>query len=212
MAGGALAEKETGTRTLQSLDHVDIEMDNSEAYSMRVTIDVRVIDGVNVNVYFMDDEGYAQYLASSGFDFEYFEDHSKKDTKRYEEQFVTNEEGVFHVVIDNSLYSSFEMSTVKYDVEWEKAGGLSGPWCLPLIIIILAILIVLVYTLRGRGPRTGTGSTPEDIEGFLDRAQVYEPILPEGKTPDGVDAPHDAPPSDEMSIQQTEPGQDPRED
>ena len=42
LAGGALAETENDTKTLFFLDHVDIEMDNSEAYSMRVTIDVRV--------------------------------------------------------------------------------------------------------------------------------------------------------------------------
>jgi hypothetical protein len=104
------------------------------------------------------------------------------------------------------------MSTVKYDVEWEKAGGLSGPWCLPLIIIILAILIVLVYTMRGRGPRTGTGTTPEDIEGFLDRAQVYEPVSPEGETLDGEDGPPDAPPAAETSTKETEPKEKTRED
>jgi hypothetical protein len=155
----ALAGEEKGTDTLEFLEYVDVMIDNTDGKTMRVHYSVEVTAGVNVNVYFMDKEGYDDYKDPLVMNLSYYPGHSVLDTKGAERTFTWSEEGEFYLVIDNTGFSSMDTATVDYDVTWSSGGFLGFPWwCWVVLIIVIISLLGLGFLFR-RG-RPGTPTTP----------------------------------------------------
>ncbi|NIP36918.1 MAG: hypothetical protein GWN18_18275 [Thermoplasmata archaeon] len=146
----ALAGEESGTETIFGMDPFSIEIEATGNDEMRVAWDIKVTDGVPVNIVLLDEENhdkftsYLRYEAYKGHEYNYTNS-SKKSVKV--------EEGTYFLAIE-SAHSSMDSSTVDYEVKWREDSGLfDSPWCWPLAII-LAILLAIFGALAGRR-RTG---------------------------------------------------------
>ncbi len=143
--GAALAGKEEGTKTLEVGEHAYLEMENVDGSFLRVRYTVEVVDGANVNVYFMDEDAFEDYEA--GRDFDYFEVYSEKDTDAYEARFVVDKEGKYYLVAETTATAANETSDVEFDIEWESVyePGFNWLWCISVIIIVIVITAALAF-------------------------------------------------------------------
>jgi hypothetical protein len=186
--GVASAGERSGTEVLEFYEYIDIGIDVDKT-PMRLTVDVTVTEGVPVNVFFMDDEGFDEYVATAGHDFTYDKANSKNNTDGFHRQFTVRDEGVHHLVIENKLYSSMDTSTVEYEVSWEEGTSWFGPWCWPIIIIILLLLALGGgYTFWRRRSGTGVGAprmSPGALEGATHLGPQPEPPDSEAVSPPG---------------------------
>lgn len=119
VAGSVQAGEDSGTETLEFLEHVAVEIDATDDTSTRMTWDIKVTDGVPVNVFFMPEEGYDDYVDPLKWEFSYYPAHSKNNTDSFKKTVVLNDDIVYYLVIENTGYSSMDTSTVVYDVTWD---------------------------------------------------------------------------------------------
>lgn len=152
LPGAAMAGDEEGTRTLEWLEHVDVEIDNSDGKVLTIEYDVSVTAGVPVNVFFMGEEQYDDYVDPLVFNTTYYSAHSKLNTRDAQKRFTWSEEGVFHLVIENTGYSSMDTTTVEYTVTWSSGGLWGYPWwCWVILIVVIIIALGLGWIFRRRG-------------------------------------------------------------
>lgn len=206
------AGEESGEKTLSWLDHLAVEINNTDGDQLRISYDVEVTEGVNVNIYFMDEEGYDDFVSFQNFS--YYELYSVKDTDDAEKEWTWTKEGTFYVVIENAGWQSFDITTFDYEVEWDVSGsvwwGLPILWCLILLVVFAVIGIAAIWLVmaamkarkegtaegtRGEGGtgspppgEGGTGSPPPGKTETFPGAQVYETSPPpaEGETWEGA--------------------------
>jgi hypothetical protein len=145
ITSAAMAGNEGGTETLDMDDFISVHIKNPEGAILRVDFEVEVVDGVNVNVYFMDADGLEDYEAAR--DFEYHEEFSEEDTDDIGGHFVWDKEGDYYMVIDSSATEANVTSEVEYSVEWESAfsPGFNWLWCIVVIVIIVVITAALAF-------------------------------------------------------------------
>ena len=207
------AGEESGEKTLGWLDHFAVEINNTDGDRLRISYDVEVTDGVNVNIYFMDEEGYDDFVAFQNFS--YFELYSVKDTDGAEKEWTWTKEGTFYVVIENAGWQSFDITTFDYDVEWDVSGslwwGLPILWCLILLVVFgvigIAAIWLVMAAMRARKESTaegtrgegGSGSPPPGEGETFEGAMVHEtpPAPAEGETWEGARV-HEPVPVEEM--------------
>ena len=148
LANVAMAGEEEGTETLEMSDYVSVHIDNTEGDTLDISYEVEVEDGVNVNVYFMDSDGFADFEAF--LDFKYFKEYSKTDTGDKKKHFIWANEGDFYVVIDSTADNITKTTTVKYKVTWDNAyfKGMNWLWCIAVIVIVVIITAVLAFMKR----------------------------------------------------------------
>ncbi|MCK5253716.1 MAG: hypothetical protein KAQ96_12240 [Thermoplasmata archaeon] len=151
------AHEDSHTDTLEFLEHVAVEIDATDGSSTKVTWDIKVTEGVPVNVFLMPEEGYDDYIDPLKWKFSYYLAHSKNNTESFKKTVVLNDNIVYYLVIENTGYSSMDNSTVEYEVTWDETSGLFGPWCWALIIILI-ILGGLGFTIWRRRQGSGSGS------------------------------------------------------
>lgn len=151
------AHEDSHTDTLEFLEHVAVEIDATDGSSTKVTWDIKVTEGVPVNVFLMPEEGYDDYIDPLKWEFSYYPAHSKNNTESFKKTVVLNDNIVYYLVIENTGYSSMDNSTVEYEVTWDETSGLFGPWCWALIIILI-ILGGLGFTIWRRRQGSGSGS------------------------------------------------------
>ena len=143
----AMAGEESGTETIFGMDPFTISFENTESEEMKVTWDVKVTDGVPVNVVLLDEENHDKY---PGLSYEAY----KGNEYRYvnsSKRTVKVEEGKYYLAIE-SAHSSMDSSTIDYEVRWDEDAGLfDSPWCWPLAIILAILLGPVDYIiLKGR--------------------------------------------------------------
>lgn len=145
ITSGAMAGNEEGTETLDMDDFISVHIKNPEGAILRVDFEVEVVDGVNVNVYFMDADGLEDYEAARDFDFH--EEFSEEDTDDIGGHFVWDKEGDYYMVIDSTANEANVTSEVEYTVEWESAfsPGFNWLWCIVVIVIIVVITAALAF-------------------------------------------------------------------
>ncbi len=169
------AGEASGEETLDLIDyHIDIEIDNTDGDSLSSAYDVEVTEGVAVNVYFVDQQGYEDYIAL--INFSYFVSYSVLNTKDADKEWTWNDEGIFYVIIDTTALSSTDNSTVKYKVTWGPAAwwllGLSFLTCMIILLVatvfVIVILYMIVQSIKAKGgisdespePQTSPASDP----------------------------------------------------
>lgn len=160
LASGAMAGEEEGTETLEMGDYVSVHIGNSDGTTLDILYDVEVQDGVKVNVYFMDADGFSDFQASLSF--EYFEEYSVTDTLDIQKDFIWTNEGDFYVVIDSTASDVNETTTVEYKVTWGDAYfmGMNWIWCIVVIVIVIIITAALAFMKRPVEDKEGKDPPP----------------------------------------------------
>jgi len=160
LASVAMAGEEKGTKTLEMDDYVSVHIDNTDRTTLDILYEVEVEDGVNVNVYLMDSDGFADFEA--GLDFKYFKEYSKTDTGDTKKDFIWADEGDFYVVIDSTADNITETTTVKYNVTWDSAYfmGMNWLWCIAVIVIVVIVTAVLAFMKRPGEDEEGNDLPP----------------------------------------------------
>ena len=145
------AGEASGEETLDWLDYIDVTIDNTDGDSLSIAYDVEVTEGVAVNVYFVDQEGYDDYVDPLVVNFSYYVSYSVLNTKDAEKDWTWNDEGNFYVIIENAGVSSMDTSTVKYEVTWDPSAwwlfGFSFLACMIIILVGAVFGIVIVYMI-----------------------------------------------------------------
>ena len=162
LAGAANAKKEEGTETVGVGDHIAIEIENSGDGDLDVRYFIAVTEGPAIDIFFMDEESYAEYLNED--DFDYYPEYSTLDTTFVDKTFVWDEQGVYYVVIDNTLSGTLppeppeeQNATLRYIVTWEEVE--KNYWLrdfgLLLIVVCLVFFgLVIVYLFMERSKKT----------------------------------------------------------
>lgn len=226
-AGSVLAGEDSGTETVDFFDPFSVEMDLADDSSMKVSWDIKVTDGVPVNVALLDENNYDKF--SQGLRYEPYEGHQYNYTNISKRTVTVSEEGKYYLVVETT-HSSMETSTIDYTVKWgEGAGGFWAPWCWPaLIVLVLVFGIGILAWLRGRGrgsavapptgagpdtmtatelsPRPGPPDTPTDDPGYTGSGEPPAPgtgtVPPEPPEPQEPSASvYDPPPPAEPTVE-----------
>jgi hypothetical protein len=162
LAGAANAKKEEGTKTVEAGDHIAIEIEKSGDEDLDVRYFIAVTAGPAIDVFFMDEESYADYLNET--DFDYYPEYSTLDVTNVDKAFVWDELGVYYVVIDNTDSGTLlpeppeeQNATLRYIVTWnevEKVYWLRD-FALMLVVVCLVFFgLVIVYLFMERSKRT----------------------------------------------------------
>jgi hypothetical protein len=184
------AGEDSGEKTLMWLEHHAVEIDNSGNDQLRISYDVQVTDGVNVNIYFMDEGNYDKFTDFENFS--YYQSYSIKDTDGAEKEWTWSKGGTFYVVIENAGWQSLDTSTVEYDVTWDEGGALW--WGLPIVMCIVLILVVgivgvvalwlILQALKARRERTTEGTRGEGGTGVSPTGEGAAELGPQPEPPD----------------------------
>jgi hypothetical protein len=151
-----------GTEDLERLGYLSFVIENEDGQTLEISYDVRVTAGVNVDVYFMDDEGYDDFVANRTFKF--YKEYSVIDTGHAKNEWVWAKEGTFHLVIGNPGPAPGDVSTVDYTVEWTAGPlGFNWLWCIAVFVIIVILTMVLAFMKR-RDEEDGGTPSPTDEE------------------------------------------------
>ena len=158
LAGAANAKKEEGNETIEVGDHISIEIENSGDGDIDVRYFIAVTDGPAIDVFFMDEESYTNYVNEE--DFDYFVEYSTLETTYVDKTFVWDELGVFYVVIDNTASGTLppeppeeQNATLRYIVTWEdveKSYWLRDFALMLMVVCLVFFGLVLVYLLMNR--------------------------------------------------------------
>ncbi len=187
----ALAGDDRGTETIFGMDPLYIDFENTGTDEMKVFWDIRVTDGVPVNVVLLDEENRDLY---PGLAYEAYKGHQYTYVNRSKET-VMVEKGKYSLAIE-SAHSSMDSSTVDYKVEWgEDAGLFDSPWCWPAAIILALLLAIFgALTGRQRASRTAMTKTPTPMDAPATGTGEMTELGPQPEPPDHpVDAGDEAP-------------------
>ncbi len=148
LASVAMAGEEEGTETLEMGDYVSVHIDNTEGTTLDILYEVEVVDGVNVNVYFMDADDFADFEAF--LKPKYFKGYSTTDTADTKKDFIWANKDDFYVVIDSTADNITKTTTVNYKVTWDNAYfmGMNWLWCIAVIVIVVIITAALAFMKR----------------------------------------------------------------
>lgn len=148
LASVAMAGEEEGTETLEMGEYVSVHIDNTEGTTLDILYEVEVVDGVNVNVYFMDADDFADFEAL--LEPKYFKGYSTTDTSDTKKDFIWANKDDLYVVIDSTADNITKTTTVKYKVTWDNAYfmGMNWLWCIAVIVIVVIITAALAFMKR----------------------------------------------------------------
>ncbi len=151
MAVPVQAGEASGVEILNWLEYIDIKIDNTEGGDLNIAYDVEVANGSAVNVYFVDEQGYDDYVDPLVANFTYYVSYSDLNTKDTDKDWTWSEEGNFYVIIENAGLTSMDTSEVRYEVTWSTSSwwlfGLSLVTCMIVILIAVVFGIVIVYMI-----------------------------------------------------------------
>jgi len=162
LAGASNAKKEEGDEVLEAGDHIAVGMENSGEGDLDVRYFIVVTDGPSVDVFFMDEESYANYLNET--DFDYYPEYSVLDTTYVDKSFVWDEQGVYYVVIDNTDSGTLlpeppaeQNATLRYIVTWDKIEPVYWLRDFALMLVVVCMVffgLIIVYLLVERSKKT----------------------------------------------------------
>ena len=162
LAGASNAKKEEGTETVEVGDHIAIEIENSGDEDIDVRYFVVVTEGPAIDVFFMDEESYAEYVDEG--DFDYYPEYSVLDSSFVDKTFLWDEKGDFDVVIHNRLSGTLppeppeeQNATLRYIVTWEEAEKdywLRDFALLLMVVCLVSFGLVIVFLLMKRPKKT----------------------------------------------------------
>lgn len=151
MAVPVQAKEDSGEETLIWLGFIDVKIDNTDGGSLVIKYDVEVTEGVAVNVYFVNQQGYDDFVDILVVNFTYYVSYSVLNTKDAEKEWTWSNEGTFYVIIENAGDSSMDTTTVNYKVTWSPAAwwlfGLSLLTCMIIILLVAVFGIVILYMI-----------------------------------------------------------------
>ena len=111
------AGKASGVEILDLIDpYIDFKIDNTEGGIITIEYYVEVTDGLAVNVYFVDQDGYDDFIDPQEANFTYYVSYSVQDTKDAKKDWTWNEAGDFYVIIEYGGDTDTESSEVIYTV------------------------------------------------------------------------------------------------
>jgi len=157
LAGSAIAGREEGDKVLVREEHIAIQIDLEGGEEIEVRIFVAVTDGPKIDVFFMTDEAYEDYLTEE--DFDHFADYSIIATKNVDTRFDWDGDGTYFVVIDNTISETeppmdpdFSSATLRYVVTWGPAeeGTTFREWVVYIILVAAAAFLVILVAKRFR--------------------------------------------------------------
>ena len=142
--GLVLAEMEEDSVTLGPGDSCVITISNDGGEDLWIEYEVRVVEGPNINVWFVPIQGLLEYNNLSTSSFTYYPLHSAEETAHAEETWAWDEVGVYYLIIDNAYNAAEGQNvTVEYTVTWEDY-SLVSLFLFPIIIIAIVIIVVVI--------------------------------------------------------------------
>lgn len=157
LAGSATAGREEGDEILVRDEHIAIQIVLEEGEEIEVRIFVAVTDGPEIDVFFMTEEAYDDYLTED--DFDHFADYSVIATKNVDTRFDWDGDGTYFVVIDNTISETeppmdpeVSIATLRYVVTWGPAdeGTTFREWVVYIILVAAAVFLVILVVKRFR--------------------------------------------------------------
>ncbi len=160
LAGAAGGGRDEGTTVIEVDDHVDVVIRNPDGGDIDVRVFVAVTDGPSIDVFLMAEDMYADYVNES--DFDYFKDYSFIGVKNLDRTYLWDEEGTYHVVLDNTAYATpppvdpeYQNATVTYVVTWsptDEGVGLRNAtiYLILVVMVVFAVVLVVRYWRAGR--------------------------------------------------------------
>ncbi len=181
LAACAAANEETNTTVLEAGAFHGVEI-KCEGASMRIEYDMEVITGPPIDVYFMDDNDYADLCAGNGF--ESYTKYCTNDSKAAHKEWYWSKKGTFYVVIGNGL-SANQTASITYTVKWTDAST-SAIIGVVLVFVVIAILIVvpILLVVRRRRRRAKGAMAP-----MAQTAAPGQPMPPGQDPPPGQHPP-----------------------
>lgn len=144
-----------GTADIYASSLREFVIDNTEGDTLDISYDVHVTDGPPLSIYFVTEEGRADYEE------EFLAPWSTINTTDAHRKWEWSEEGVFHLVIVMADETSDEITTFAYDVSWyPQVPSLASPWTW-LILLVLALVAsaaLLAWWMRRRRKGTAWGA------------------------------------------------------
>lgn len=145
--GLALAETEEDSVKLDPGDSWVITISNDAGEDLWIEYEVRVVEGPNINVWFVPIQGLLEYNNLSTSTFTYYSLHSAEETAHAEEYWAWDEVGVYYLIIDNAYNAAEGQNvTVGYTVTWESY-DLDPLFLFPIIIIVIIMITVIVIVV-----------------------------------------------------------------
>lgn len=165
VAGTAGGGRQEDTTVIEVDGHVDVVIHNPDGGDIEVRVFLAVTDGPEIDVFLMAADMYADYANES--DFDYYKDYSFIGVKNLDETYVWDEEGTYHLVLDNTAYATpppvdpeFQNATVTYVVTWspaEEGIGLRDATIYLLVAVMVVFAVVLVVRWVRAGRQRGEG-------------------------------------------------------
>jgi uncharacterized membrane protein len=180
VSGFAMAETDEGTKRLEDGEALTIAIDNTEGDDLWIELEVQVLDGPDVNVWFTDEEGYTDFFDREAPVFSYYHEHSQEETSYAEDSFYWDHEGIFYVIIDNIQNDATGQSAVvQYNVTWEvnEFGELLlvGVLVIIVVIVVVVVLVLLMVVLKRAQTLAEEAKQAERAKSY------YEPVSSEGE-------------------------------
>jgi len=171
VASPALAEKKKGTETLEWDDYVAVKMELDGTQT--ISYDVTVTGGVNVNVWFLEQSQYDDYVQTG--EFGYYVLFSTQDTRSASTDFAWTDSGNHYIVIDTiNIAGLNETATVEYNVEWDSAS--LGDWLswIGICVVLIVVGIVGMFFLRKVRKKGGAPPAQQPYQQQQYQQQPYE--------------------------------------
>jgi hypothetical protein len=158
-AGATSAEREEGDRVLVADEHLAISITLEKGEELEVRIFVAVTDGPKIDVFWMTEEAYDDYLTAD--DFDHYVDYSVIGSRNVDTTFTWDGEGTYFAVVDNTARETvppadpeFSNATIHYVLTWEPTEEGTRPRDLAVYTII-GLMVVFVAFLAIRYMRRG---------------------------------------------------------
>jgi len=170
---------------------VEIPNDDFRAYEVilemghKLTWKVDVVEGGDIDIYFVNDEGYHDYIDPTATHFLYFVAYSEEKTTSSDESFIPSKADTYVLILDNknlTISGAISEGPVRVQVSMEKSeesflGWFTGALLLACAILIIVVVVVIVFLImRGRKrkaaqllpPPQGELPPPPEMSGGLE--------------------------------------------
>ncbi len=182
VSGTASAGERSGTETIYGMDPFSVSFENTGSEEMQVSWNVKVTDGVPVNIVLLDEENHEKF--TSYLRYEAYRGHQYNYTNS-SRRTVKVEEGKYYLAIE-SAHSSMDHSTVDYEVKWDvdaEDAIFWAPWCIPVVVLLVMAFGLVVLYLLWMWIRMGRGAVQPAVPGG-GGAETATQLGPQPEPPD----------------------------
>ncbi len=151
LAPPALAGESSGTRTIAVDDPLVVEILFYDGISISIFYDVSVLSGPPINVLFLDESDYTEYISPEYDEFSYYSAHSHLNTDSAYDSFTWSDEGTYYIVVEHGPNLLDDASLVEFDVTWEE--GTSSIYLCGAVLAVTLVVAVIAFAIYKRRPR-----------------------------------------------------------